>query len=85
MKLKCNFDFVELDGQFMAIPEDKDAFPNMLRLNETAAEILKLLENETTEAQVVEEILKSYKGEKEEIENYVHSYIESLNEMGVIE
>ena len=52
---------------------------------ETAAAILKLLARDTTEEQIVEELLKEYTGDKAEIAAYVHEFIEKLKAEGIVE
>ena len=86
MKLKFEFETVELDGEIMAVPvgDNADQFRGLLRLNETAADILSRLKEETTEEQIVEDMLKEYDIDRESLAAHVHSYILKLQEAGVL-
>ena len=87
MKTKYSFELMELDDSIVAVPVGKGAeqFRGVLKVNDTAATILKLLEKDTSEGMIVETILKEYSGEKEEIEKYVHDYIEKLIKEGIVQ
>ena len=86
MKAKYSFEIMELDDGLVAVPVGGDSheFNGVLKVNETAAEILKLLEQETTEDQIVDSLLKEYSDNPEEIKGYVHEFLEKLNEENVI-
>ena len=87
MKSKYFFEIMELEDGMVAVPvgEGANQFHGVLKLNETALEILKLLEQETTERNIVDTLMKEYAGEKEDISGYVHEYIEKLKTEGVVE
>ena len=87
MKAKYSFDIMELDDDQVAVPVGTGAeqFHGVLKVNETAAAILKLLEEETTENQIVEALIKEYTGDKAEISDYVHGFIEKLRLEGIVE
>ena len=87
MKAKYSFDIMELDDDQVAVPVGMGAeqFHGVLKVNETAVAILKLLEEETTEDQIVEALLKEYTGDKTDISSYVHEYIERLKAEGIVE
>lgn len=87
MKLKYEFEKVELDGEIMAVPvgEGSEKLHGLLKLNETAAFILDQLKEETTEEKVVDAVLSEYEGERDEIAGYVHKYIEKLISEGIAE
>lgn len=87
MKAKYLFEIMDLDDERVAVPIDAGAeqFHGVLKLNETGAAILKLLEQNTTEAAIVEGILQEFTGNKEEITSYVHDYIEKLKSEGLVE
>jgi len=86
MKLTHSFELVALDDMVAAVPvgESAQQFHGLLRLNETAAAILELLKEETTESQIVEALLKEYEGDPDEIAAYVHEYIEELTKEGFV-
>lgn len=87
MKAKYDFEFMELDDGLVAVPVGNDAnvFHGVLKINETAAAIIKLLANETTEEQIVDAILKEYNGDNEQITAYVHEFIGKLVSEGIVE
>ncbi len=87
MKAKYSFEFMDLDDGLVAVPvgNNNGEFHGVLKLNETAAFILKLLDNETSETEIVDALLKEYNGDKEEISKYIHQFIEKLISENVVE
>ncbi len=87
MKAKFMFEIMDLDDGLVAVPVGGDAhqFNGVLKVNETAAAILKLLEKETSEAEIVTELLKEYTGDQEQIRSFVGEYLEKLKTEGVVE
>ena len=87
MKSKYIFEKMELDGEIVAVPVGESAaeLHAVLNVNEEAMRIIELLREETTEENIVAQLLKEYEGEKEEIAAYVHKYIEQLTEEGLLE
>lgn len=87
MKTKYTFEVMELDDDLVAVPVGNtvEDFRGVLKVNETAAAILKLLEEDTTEESIVEALLEEYSGDKERIAFYVHEYIMKLTEAGIVE
>lgn len=86
MKSKYIFEQMELDGEIVAVPVGDNAqeLHAMLRLNGTAADILKLLAEETTEEAIVEALLQKYSGDKTEITGYVRQYLQTLSDAGIL-
>lgn len=87
MKTKYSFEIMDLDDGLVAVPvgEGAENFHGVLKVNETAVAILKLLEHETNEDAIVETLIKEYAGDKKEIAGYVHEYIEKLVTEGIVE
>ena len=87
MKAKYAFEIMDLDGERVAVPvgDGAEQFHGVLKMNETASDILKLLEKDTTEDQIIIDLLKEYEGDPDEMRKYVHSYIEQLIAEGVVE
>ncbi len=87
MKAKFSFEIMDLDDGLVAVPVGGDAqqFNGVLKVNETGAAILKLLEKETSEEEIVMELLKEYTGDPEKIRAFVGEYLEKLKTEGVIE
>ena len=82
LKLKYTFEILEIDEQQMAVPvgEGADELHGILKLNKSAAAILELLKEETTEEEIVEKLLEKYDEPKEELQKYVHEYMKELEE-----
>ena len=87
MKCKYTFEKMELDGEIIAVPVGKSAddLHAVLNVNEEAMRILELLREDTTEEEIVSQLLTEYKSTKEEIEILVHAYIEQLYSEGFME
>ena len=62
MKLSVEMAVMELDGEWnaVAVGEDSSKFHGMLRLNESAADIIKLLAEETTPEKMLADMRKIY-------------------------
>ena len=86
MKTKFGFEIMDLEDGLVAVPVGDGAsqFRGVLKVNETAATIIKLLENDTSEEQIVDSLLHEYEGEKEQMKNYVHEFIATLTSEGII-
>ena len=87
MKAKYGFEIMELDDEKVAVPVGNGAeqFRGVLKMNETAIAILKLLEQDTDEEKIVDAILQEYDGEKEQIAGYIHEFVEKLKAEGIVE
>lgn len=87
MKTKFVFEIMQLDDESVAVPVGTNAekFHGVLKVNETAAAILKLMENEITEEEIVKKLMREYYGEKDMIATYVHEYIDKLASEGLVE
>ena len=87
MKAKFQFEIMELDDDMVAVPmgDGAESYHGVLKINETAAAILKLLAEDTTEEQIVKVLLEEYTGDRAEIARYTHEYIEKLIAEGIVE
>lgn len=87
MKSKYLFEKMELDDEIVAVPVGDGAseLHAVLNLNEEAMRILELLQEETTEQDIVSQLLREYEGSEEEIRPLVHAYIDQLREEGLLE
>lgn len=87
MKSKYTFEKMELDGEIVAVPVGEGAaeLHAVLNVNEEAMRILELLQEETTEENIVAQLLKEYEGKKEEIAPLVSAYIRQLFQEGLLE
>ncbi len=82
MKLRYTFEVMEIEDEQMAVPVGENAgkLHGILKLNGSAAAILALLREETTEDEIVEKLAAQYDTPKEELQKYVHDYIGELEE-----
>ena len=87
MKANMSFEIMKLEDGIVAVPvgENGQQFDGVLKVNEIAADILKLLEEETTEEQIADRIMHEYDGNAEEIHSHVHEFLESLRTEGILE
>ena len=87
MKSKYTFEKMELDGEFVAVPVGENAadLHAVLNVNEEAMRILELLQDETTEENIVTQLLKEYSGDKKEIASLVSAFISQLRQEGLLE
>ena len=87
MKSKYMFEKMELDGEIVAVPVGDNAaeLHAVLNLNEEAMRILDLLREETTEQDIVSQLLREYESTEEEIKPLVSAYIAQLREEGLLE
>ena len=87
MRIKYCFEIMDLDDGKVAVPigGNEDPFYGVLKINETAARILELMREDTTEERIVEELMQQYEGERTQITSYVHAFIETLNTEGLLE
>ena len=87
MKLKREFEIVQLGGQTVAVPVSGDnRMSFVLEINGTAEFIFKNLTEEITEDELIEKCLKEYDMPKEEISSAVKAFIETLksNEFNIL-
>lgn len=81
MRLAVEMAVMELDGEWnaVAVGEDSGKFHGMLRLNESAADIIKLLANDTTPEKVLEEMKKKYPDTP--VDEIGHAIADILNQL----
>ena len=83
MKLAVEMAVMELDGEWNAVAVDEDStkFRGMLRLNETAADIIKLLAENTDAETINSELSKKYTGTSaDEIAKFVSEFLGQLRD-----
>ena len=87
MKLKQNFTVVEVGGEMVAVPvgEAAERFRGIIRLNETAAFIVKRLQEETTREALIEALSEEYDGPREQLASGVDGVLEQLRSCGALE
>ncbi len=87
MKSKYTFETMMMDDTIVAVPVGDNAteLSAVLRINEEAAAILKLLEQDTTEDKIVDALGEQFSGDRQEMAQYVHEYIQTLIGEGIVE
>lgn len=86
MKLKFNVETMELDDQIVAIPvgENASVYKGVIKLNETASFMLKLLENDVSEETIINALKENYDMGSRDISSDVKVFIEELNKRGML-
>lgn len=86
MRIKIQFELTELGDEIIAVPvgENMDEYNGVIRLNETATIIFKLMLKETSEEAIVETLEKKYKVDHEVLVRDVRKYIEDFREKGLL-
>ena len=88
MKLAVEMAVMEMDGEWSAVAVGADSakFHGMLRLNQTAADIIKLLAQDTTPEAVLENMKKKYPDTPvDEIGNAIADTLNQLLREGLLE
>ena len=88
MKLAVEMVVMELDGEWnaVAVGNDSTKFNGMLRLNETAADIIKLLGEDTDAEAINSELAKKYTATSpEEITKFVSDFLGQLQGANLLE
>ena len=84
MKLRSEF-ITHSDGDNQIIIDVSSRFNGIIRSNKTAAEIVELLKNDTTEAEITKKMLDKYDAPEEVIAADVNKIIEKLRSIDAIE
>ena len=85
MKLKYEMSMMEIDGDKMAVPlNSAESFRGVLQFNETAGRIIELLQEETTEEQIVQTLLDEYEATPERIKTNVESVLSDLRKYNLL-
>ena len=87
MKLKYHFEKMEMDREILMVPvgDGADQFHGILKVNETAADILQALEKDTTEEQIVDALYEKYEISREDLAAVVQKQVKELAEAGLID
>ena len=81
MKLKYDFTVMDMGDETVAVPvgDNADQFHGMIRLNDTAAEILELLREDTTPQTVHQILMERYTDStKDEIGHVLADFLNQL-------
>lgn len=87
--MKINSDYISYDigGELTLVATGESAAEHhgIVRCNETAAAIVNCLQQDTTESEIVEQLLKQYNATREEIASSVSETVEKLRTIGALE
>lgn len=86
MRIKFPLETVTIENEILAIPvgEFSDDFHGVIKLNDVGAVILELLENDISEAEIVDTLGKTYCVTREKLENDVHAFLKLFEEKGIL-
>lgn len=87
MKIKEGFVLRQIADQWMVVPIGSMAekIHGLIALNETAADIWKILEDDRTVDEVVDILMFSYDYEKDKIKDNVLEFIQTLEENNMLD
>lgn len=87
MKLRYNFVFQPLHAVTLAITvgDDVDAFPGIIQLNETGAEIMQMFRQDQTVDTVVSRMMEQYEADEADIRKAVDDIVSMLREKDLLE
>ena len=86
MKLKYKFVVQEVSDGFVAVAVDEDAekFSGIVRMNRVGKEIFAMMEQETTEEDIIAALQSQYIDTESAIPQEVHRFIEKLTQEKII-
>ncbi len=86
MKLKYDFEMVEIGEEIIAVPvgQGADAVHGVLKLNKEGQEIFTLLSEDITEDTINNKIKTKYENDITTIQEYVKTFIETLKKHNML-
>lgn len=87
MKLKSGFIMQDIDGEHLVVATDEAAkqFSGLIRNNETADFIYRLLKEEQTEASLVEAVCQAYDAPRVRVEEDVRRLVGQMRDAGLLD
>ena len=90
MKLKYRFMLMDFQDHLAAVPMSsgkpvEEGFCGVIELNQTAASVFRLLQDDTSAEAIVEELEKEYDAPKETLAAAVEKCIHELESSGLLE
>ena len=87
MRLKSDFEFVDMGDEIIAVPIGKGAeqIRGVLKMNLEGQEILDLLKKGNTEEQIIDTLTAKYENDRDTISGYVHEMLIKLCSAGLME
>ena len=87
MKLKYEFEIMDLDDQIIAVPigDGASELHGVIKMNGSASKVFQLLKEEVKESEIIKRLIVEYNDSPEaQIREYVHSIILLFKEKGII-
>lgn len=84
-KLKYNYDFNEIEGDYIVTPKNGETTTKALVVNETAYKIMDLLQKSISISEIVEKLSEIYAESNISLFNDVKAVVEELEKSGLIE
>ncbi|MCQ2269076.1 MAG: PqqD family protein [Bacteroidaceae bacterium] len=87
MKLKYQYAIQPIADSFMAmaITEEQKAQNTLLRVNQTGKDMLEMLQQDTTEEELVKKLMEQYEAAEPVIRESVQKFITELNAKGLLD
>lgn len=87
MKLKYNFDTVDMGDEIIAVPvgDDAEKIHGVVKLNKSGLEIMELLKEVISIDEIVEKLSSKYDNDRDEIKEDVIHIIDILKKAGIID
>ena len=83
MRLKYEFEVVDLADDMLAVPvgENSQDVHGILKVNKEGAELLELLQTETSIKEIVDILSEKYENNREDLLEYVEGFAEQLDQL----
>lgn len=87
MKLKYNFEIMEIDDSNVAVPvgDNTDDFHGIVKLNDSALVVFEMLQEGITEEEIIQQLVQTYDQPEDEIAAFVKEFIDQLIRENLIE
>lgn len=82
MRLKVPYEITEVEGQYFAVP--MEGAGGMIRLSKTARVIFELLQQETDEAAIVDQLIRRYDADRGTLEKDVRDIVAKFREKDLL-
>ena len=87
MRLKHSFEIVDVGDEIIAVPVGDSAakMHAVLKFNKTGREVFALMQEPTTEKEIVNTLSEKYPNQLESLTTYVHTFVQHFRDWGLIE
>lgn len=86
MKLKCDFNYMQVAGRDVAVPVGEVSLPHdaVLFLNGVARFILKCLSQDITREELLTKLIDNYSADRQVIEKAMTDFLKELEKLGLV-